>query len=334
MSTLILAEHDGVHLHPATASVIAAARTLPGPIHLLVAGAGIGAVAEEAACIEGVARVLVADDATLEHALAEPLSAQLLALAKDYDCLLAAATSVGKCVLPRVAARLNVPQVSDITAVIDARTFDRPMYAGNVIATVRVNDGVVVGTVRTSAFPAVQQTQAAAECVTIECIAHAGTGASRFVRRDTTVSGRPDLATARVVVSGGRGLGSGDNYHRVLTPLSDRLGAALGASRAAVDAGFVPNDYQVGQTGKIVAPDVYVAVGISGAIQHLAGMKDARTIVAINQDTEAPIFGVSDVGLVADLFEAVPAVVAALQRKNARVVARRDDAANGSGGGC
>ncbi|SIT37544.1 electron transfer flavoprotein alpha-subunit (fragment) [Paraburkholderia ribeironis] len=186
------------------------------------------------------------------------------------------------------------------------------MYAGNVIATVRVNDGVVVGTVRTSAFPAVQQTQAAAERVAVECAVRADTTTARFVRRDTTASERPDLATARVVVSGGRGLGSGDNYQRVLTPLADRLDAALGASRAAVDAGFVPNDYQVGQTGKIVAPDVYVAVGISGAIQHLAGMKDARTIVAINQDPEAPIFGVADVGLVADLFDAVPAVVAAL----------------------
>ncbi|WP_322060245.1 electron transfer flavoprotein subunit alpha/FixB family protein [Paraburkholderia sp. J63] len=312
MSTLILAEHDGAHLHPATASVIAAARALLGPIHLLVAGANIGAVADEAACVEGVMRVLVADDAALEHALAEPWSTQLLALAGDYDCLLAAATSIGKRVMPRVAARLNVPQVSDITAVIDAHTFERPMYAGNVIATVRVNDGVVVGTVRASAFPAVQQTQPACERVTVECAARADTTTARFVRRATTVSERPDLATARVVVSGGRGLGSGDNYQRVLTPLADRLDAALGASRAAVDAGFVPNDYQVGQTGKIVAPDLYVAVGISGAIQHLAGMKDARTIVAINQDPEAPIFGVADVGLVADLFDAVPAVVAAL----------------------
>lgn len=312
MSTLILAEHDGVRLHPATGSVVAAACALPGPVHLLVAGSGVGVIVEQAVRINGVARVLVADAPVFEDALSEPLSAQLLALASNYDCLLAAATSVGKRVMPRVAARLGVPQVSDITAVIDERTFERPMYAGNVIATVRVRDGVVVGTVRTSAFAAPVQSQPAAETAMIECALDVDIGDSRFVHRATTENERPDLAMARVIVSGGRGLGSGENYRRVLTPLADRLDAALGASRAAVDAGFVPNEYQVGQTGKIVAPDVYVAVGISGAIQHLAGMKDARSIIAINRDPEAPIFSVADLGLVADLFDALPKVVAQL----------------------
>ncbi|RQT14890.1 electron transfer flavoprotein subunit alpha/FixB family protein [Burkholderia contaminans] len=310
MTTLILAEHDGARLHPATASVVSAARVLPGPVHLLVAGSGVAAIAEQAARIEGVARVLVADAPALEHALAEPVSKQLLAVAQGYDCLLAAATSAGKRVMPRVAAHLGVPQVSDITAVIDQRTFERPMYAGNVIATVRVNGGIVVGTVRTSAFPSPSGSQLPADCITVECV-EPPRGA-RFVHRETLASERPDLASARVVVSGGRGLGSGENYRRVLTPLADKLDAALGASRAAVDSGFAPNDYQVGQTGKIVAPGLYIAVGISGAIQHLAGMKDAQTIVAINQDPEAPIFAVADVGLVADLFEAVPAIVDAL----------------------
>jgi electron transfer flavoprotein alpha subunit len=310
MTTLVLAEHDGANLHPATASVVAAARAVSGPIHVLVSGHGIDAVARAAARIAGVTRVLVADAPHLADGLAEPLSAQMMAIAERYTCLLAAATSSGKRVMPRVAAQLGVPQVSEITAVIDDKTFERPMYAGNVIATVRVKDEVVVGTVRVAAFEAPDDTQPEAECVEAACIANACD--SRFVGRETMRSERPELTTARTIVSGGRGLGSGENYHRVLTPLADKLDAALGASRAAVDAGYVPNDHQVGQTGKIVAPGLYVAIGISGAIQHLAGMKDAKTIVAINSDPEAPIFAVADVAIVADLFEAVPALVAAL----------------------
>lgn len=312
MSTLVLAEHDGMALSPATASVVAAARVVGSPIDVLVAGRGVNAMARAAARIEGVDRVLVADAPPFADGLPEPLSAQIVAIARGYRCLLAAATSTGKRVMPRVAAQLGVPQVSDIVAVIDGNTFERPMYAGNVIATVRVIDDIVVGTVRASAFEAKASTstRAEAECVALACVET--TCDARFVTRERTVSERPDLATARTIVSGGRGLGSGAHYLNVLAPLADRLGAALGASRAAVDAGYVSNDHQVGQTGKIVAPDLYVAVGISGAIQHLAGMKDARTIVAINKDPEAPIFDVADIGVVGDLFEVVPALVAAL----------------------
>lgn len=310
MTTLVLAEHDGSRLHPATASIVAAARVIGEPIHLLVAGGEVDAVARDAAHIDGVSRVLVADAPHFADGLAEQVSAQVMAIVREYRCVLAAATANGKRVMPRVAAQLGVPQVSEITAVIDGKTFERPMYAGNVIATVRVLDDIVVGTVRTAAFEACGRTEAGAECVAIACVESACD--SRLIAREATISARPDLASAGTIVSGGRGLGSGEHYERVLTPLADKLDAALGASRAAVDAGYVSNDHQVGQTGKIVAPELYVAVGISGAIQHLAGMKDARTIVAINSDPEAPIFAVADVGIVGDLFEVVPALVAAL----------------------
>ena len=308
---LVLAEHDHATVKPATHHAVAAAAKLGGDVHVLVAGHGAEGAAKGAAAIAGVAKVLHADAAHLAQPTAENLAAQILAVAAKggYTHLVAPATGTGKNVMPRVAAKLDVAQVSDITAIESPDTFVRPIYAGNAFATVQSRDVVKVITVRTTAFEAAGQGGAAA----VETVAAAAPAAgARVVGQELTKSERPELTSARVVVSGGRGLGNGENYRKLLEPLADRLNAALGASRAAVDAGYVPNDYQVGQTGKIVAPDLYVAVGISGAIQHLAGMKDSKVIVAINKDAEAPIFQVADYGLVGDLFELVPQLVAAL----------------------
>ncbi|CAO3445827.1 electron transfer flavoprotein subunit alpha/FixB family protein [Azospirillum largimobile] len=308
MPILILADHDNASLKPATAHAVTAAAKLGGDIHLLVAGRNAAPAAEQAAKLAGVAKVLLADDAAYEHALAEPVAALLVSLAPAYSHVLAAATSVGKNVLPRVAALLDVAMISDVTAVVSSDTFERPIYAGNAIATVQSADAVKVVTVRTTAFEAAAATGSA----TVESVATVADPAlSSFVSAELSKSERPELTSARIVISGGRGMQSGDNFH-LLEAIADKLGAAVGASRAAVDAGFVPNDYQVGQTGKIVAPDLYVAVGISGAIQHLAGMKDSKVIVAINKDEEAPIFQVADYGLVADLFKALPELQQAL----------------------
>ena len=308
---LVLAEHDHATVKPATHHAVAAAAKLGGEVHVLVAGHGAEGAAKGAAAIAGVAKVLHADAAHLAQPTAENLAAQILAVAAKggYTHLVAPATGTGKNVMPRVAAKLDVAQVSDITAIESPDTFVRPIYAGNAFATVQSKDAVKVITVRTTAFEAAGQGGAAA----VETVAAAAPAAgAKVVGQELTKSERPELTSARVVVSGGRGLGNGENYRKLLEPLADRLNAALGASRAAVDAGYVPNDYQVGQTGKIVAPDLYVAVGISGAIQHLAGMKDSKVIVAINKDAEAPIFQVADYGLVGDLFELVPQLVAAL----------------------
>ncbi|MCG5239688.1 electron transfer flavoprotein subunit alpha/FixB family protein [Azospirillum doebereinerae] len=305
---LVLAEHDNAALKPATLNAITAATKIGGDIHVLVAGKGAQPVAEAAAKIAGVAKVLLADDAAYEHALAEPLAALLVEIGRTYGHILAPATSVGKNALPRVAALLDVAAISDITGVVSADTFERPIYAGNAIATVQSKDPVKVVTVRTTAFEAAGEVGSAP----VETIATAGNpGLSSFVSAELSKSERPELTSARVVISGGRGMQSGENFP-LLEGIADKLGAAVGASRAAVDAGFVPNDYQVGQTGKIVAPDLYIAVGISGAIQHLAGMKDSKVIVAINKDEEAPIFQVADYGLVADLFKALPELQQAL----------------------
>ncbi|SMF77198.1 electron transfer flavoprotein alpha subunit apoprotein [Azospirillum oryzae] len=308
MPILILADHDNAGLKPATAHAVTAAAKLGGDIHLLVAGRNAAPAAEQAAKLAGVAKVLLADDGAYEHALAEPVAALLVSLASGYSHVLAAATSVGKNVLPRVAALLDVAMISDITGVVSADTFERPIYAGNAIATVQSADAVRIVTVRTTAFEAAAATNSAP----VESVAAVADPAlSSFVSAELSKSERPELTSARIVISGGRGMQSGDNFH-LLEAIADKLGAAVGASRAAVDAGFVPNDYQVGQTGKIVAPDLYVAVGISGAIQHLAGMKDSKVIVAINKDEEAPIFQVADYGLVADLFKALPELQQAL----------------------
>ena len=307
MSILVIAEHDNASLKAATLNTVTAAAKIGGEIHVLVAGADCGAAAEAAAKVAGVAKVKVADAPHYGDQLAENLAALIQAQAGGYTHILAPATSNGKNTLPRVAALLDVAQISDIVAVEGADTFVRPIYAGNAMATVKSADAVKVITVRTTGFDAAAQGGAAA----VEAIA-AGPdlGISKLTGREMTKSARPELTAAKIIVSGGRGMGSGENYHKVLEPLADKLGAAMGASRAAVDAGFVPNDYQVGQTGKIVAPELYVAVGISGAIQHLAGMKDSKVIVAINKDPDAPIFQVADYGLVADLFAAVPEFVA------------------------
>jgi len=303
MSVLVISEHDNAVLKDATLNVVTAAKALGDDIHVLVAGAGCAAVGEAAAKVDGVTKVLVADDAAYEYALAEPLADLIKGLAGDYSAVLAPATTSAKNVMPRVAAMLDVAQISDITEVVSEDTFVRPIYAGNAMATVQSSDGIKIITVRGTAFE-----KAATEggSATVESIAAASDpGISSFVSRELSKSERPELTSARVIISGGRGMQSGDNFP-MLERIADKLGAAVGASRAAVDAGFVPNDYQVGQTGKIVAPDLYVAVGISGAIQHLAGMKDSKVIVAINKDEEAPIFQVADFGLVADLFKAVP----------------------------
>ncbi|WP_029008833.1 electron transfer flavoprotein subunit alpha/FixB family protein [Azospirillum halopraeferens] len=304
MAILVVAEHDNAHLKPATLNAVAAAAKLGSDIHLLVAGRDCRAVADQAAAVAGVVKVHLADAPEYAHGLPEAVAPLVARLAGEgYGHVLAAATSYGKNLLPRAAALLDVAAISDILSVEGEDTFTRPIYAGNAIATVRSSDPVKVITVRTTAFEAAAAQGGSASIGTIEGTGDAGT--ARFVGQELTTSERPELTQARVVVSGGRGMGSGENF-ALLEALADTLGAAVGASRAAVDAGFVPNDYQVGQTGKIVAPDLYIAVGISGAIQHLAGMKDSKVIVAINKDEEAPIFQVADYGLVADLFTAVP----------------------------
>ena len=308
MAVLVIAEHDNAQLKGATNNVVTAAAKIGGDIHVLVAGQNVAAVAEQAAKIAGVSKVLVADGASLADGLAENVAEQVLAVAAGYSHILFPATASGKNVSPRVAARLDVGQISDITSVESADTFQRPIYAGNAIATVQSADAVKVITVRTTGFDAAANSGSAA----VESVAAVDAAPnSKFVGREVAKSDRPELAGARVVVSGGRGMGSAENF-KILDPLADKLGAALGASRAAVDAGYAPNDWQVGQTGKIVAPQLYVAIGISGAIQHLAGMKDSKVIVAVNKDAEAPIFGVADYGLVADLFQAVPEMVTTL----------------------
>ncbi len=315
MTVLVLAEHDNASLNVATLSAVAAAQDMGGDIHMLVAGENCGGVAAEAARVSGVGKALHADGAHLAHGLAEDLAALIAGLAGGYTHLVATATTHGKNVMPRVAALLDVQQVSDITGVESADTFVRPIYAGNAMATVRSTDGVKVVTVRQTAFDAVA---AEGGSGAVEAIgAGAGIEGSEFVGQELSRSDRPELTSARVVISGGRGMQSGENFP-MLEEVADKLGAAVGASRAAVDAGFVPNDYQVGQTGKVVAPDLYIAVGISGAIQHLAGMKDSKVIVAINKDEEAPIFQVADYGLVADLFKAVPELSAELDKVEVR----------------
>ena len=309
MAILVIAEHDNGSLKAATLNTVAAAQKIGGEIDVLVAGANCGAAAQAAAQLQGVSKVKVADAAHYDSQTAENLTALVVANAAGYSHILAPATTFGKNLLPRVAALLDVAQISEITGVESADTFVRPIYAGNALATVKSADAVKVITVRTTAFDAV----AGGNAAPVEALAaSADTAQCTLQARELTKSARPELGAAKIIVSGGRGLGSGENYHQLLEPLADKLGAALGASRAAVDAGFVPNDYQVGQTGKIVAPQLYVAVGISGAIQHLAGMKDSKVIVAINKDPDAPIFQVADYGLVADRFETVPQLVSAV----------------------
>jgi electron transfer flavoprotein alpha subunit len=306
MVALVIAEHDNAVLKGVTLNTVTAASQCGGDVHLLVAGSNCGAVAEQAAKIAGVAKVLVADAPHFADGLAENVAAQILAVAGAYSHILAPASAFGKNVLPRVAAKLDVAQISEITKVDAPDTFERPIYAGNAIATVQSTDAVKVITVRGTGFDAAASEGGSAAVESIAAVADSGT--STFVGRELAKSDRPELTGAKIVVSGGRGMGSGDNF-KILEPLADKLGAAMGASRAAVDAGYVPNDWQVGQTGKIVAPALYIAVGISGAIQHLAGMKDSKTIVAINKDPEAPIFSVADYGIVGDLFEVVPELV-------------------------
>jgi electron transfer flavoprotein alpha subunit len=311
MSTLVIAEHDNKTLSEATAKTVTAAAAISAPVHVLVAGEGCAAVADAAAKLAGVEKVLLADDARYGRMLAEPMEALILSRADGYDAILAPATTSGKNILPRVAARLDVPQVSEILKVVAPDTFERPIYAGNAIATVKAPEGKKVVTVRPTAFPAADSSGNAP----VEKIAAAADpGLSKFAGEALSQSDRPELASAKIVISGGRGLGSAENFH-LLDSIAGKLHAAIGASRAAVDAGYVPNDYQVGQTGKVVAPDLYIAVGISGAIQHLAGMKDSKVIAAINKDGEAPIFQIADVGLVADLFQALPELDAELDKR-------------------
>ncbi len=310
MSILVIAEHDNASLKAATLNTVAAAAKIGGEIHILVAGHNCAAAAAAAAKVAGVAKVQLADSALYADQTAENLAALIVGLAKGYSHVLAPATSNGKNILPRVAAALDVAQISEIVAVDSPDTFVRPIYAGNALATVKSADAIKVITVRTTGFDAVAAEGGSA--ATENVAAGADLGQCKFVGRELSKSERPELSAAKVIVSGGRGMGSGENYHKLLEPLADKLGAALGASRAAVDAGFVPNDYQVGQTGKIVAPQLYFAIGISGAIQHLAGMKDSKVIVAINKDPDAPIFQVADYGLVGDLFAVVPELVAEL----------------------
>ena len=311
MTSLVLAEVHGAALNDATAKAVAAATALGAPVHVLVAGEGIGAAAEAAGKIAGVEKVLAADNALYAHQVAEPLAALIVSLAGNYDAILAPSTSSAKNVLPRVAALLDVMQISDISKVVSADTFERPIYAGNAIQTVQSKDAKKVITIRTASFKAadeggsasVEQVQAAAD-----------PALSTFKSEDLAKSDRPELASAKIIVSGGRAMQNAENFKKYIEPVADRLGAAMGASRAAVDAGYAPNDWQVGQTGKVVAPDLYVAIGISGAIQHLAGMKDSKVIVAINKDEEAPIFQIADYGLVADLFTALPELDQELQK--------------------
>jgi electron transfer flavoprotein alpha subunit len=309
MTSLVVAEHDNASLKDATLNTVTAAAKIGGDVHILVAGSSCGTVADAAAKIAGIAKVLVADAADYEHPLAEALAPLIVKLAADYDAVLAPATTTGKNIMPRVAALLDLSQISDIIEVVSEDTFKRPIYAGNAIATVKTSDAKKIITVRATGFE-----KAAAEggSAAVESISSEGNpGLSSFVSQELSKSERPELTSARVIISGGRGMGSGENF-ALLETVADKLNAAIGASRAAVDAGFVPNDYQVGQTGKIVAPELYIAVGISGAIQHLAGMKDSKVIVAINKDEEAPIFQVADYGLVADLFKALPELADAL----------------------
>ena len=310
MTALVIAEHDNASVKGATLNTVTAARACGGEVHVLVAGENAAAAAQAAAQIVGVAKVLHADDAGFAHALAENVAAQVLAVAGSYSHVLFAATASGNNIAPRVAAKLDVAQISDISKVDTPDTFERPIYAGNAIATVQSSDAVKVITVRTTGFDPAPATGGSAA---VEAIAVAtGAGKSSFVGSEIAANDRPELTAAKIIVSGGRALGSEDKFNEVMIPLADKLGAAVGASRAAVDAGYAPNDWQVGQTGKIVAPQLYVAAGISGAIQHLAGMKDSKVIVAINKDPEAPIFGVADYGLEADLFEAVPELTKSL----------------------
>jgi len=309
MSILVIAEHDNTTLKPATLNTVTAAAQCGGDVHILVAGHNAAGVAQTAAQVSGVSKVLHADSDALAHGLAENVAAQVLAIASGYSHIVFPATASGKNIAPRVAAKLDVAQVSDITKVVSPDTFERPIYAGNAIATVQSSDAVKVLTVRTTGFDAAGQGGSAA----VESLAPvAASGTSHYVGSELAKSDRPELTAAKVIVSGGRALGSAEKFNEVMTPLADKLGAAVGASRAAVDAGYAPNDWQVGQTGKIVAPQLYVAAGISGAIQHLAGMKDSKVIVAINKDPEAPIFSVADYGLEADLFDAVPELVKSL----------------------
>ena len=309
MSTLVIAEHDNNSLKVATLNTVAAAQAMGADIDILIAGANCGAAAEAAAAVPGVAKVLVADNAAYKHQLAENVSLLIAEVAADYDNIIAPATPNCKNFMPRVAALLDVAQISEITSVVSADTFQRPIYAGNVIATVQSTDAKKVITVRTTAYDAAPAEGGSATVVALDAVHDAGI--SSFVGEEVAVSDRPELTAAPVVISGGRGMQNGENF-KLLDGIADKLGAAIGASRAAVDAGFVPNDMQVGQTGKIVAPDLYIAVGISGAIQHLAGMKDSKVIVAINKDEDAPIFQVADYGLVADLFDALPELEAKL----------------------
>ncbi|MBI5335243.1 MAG: electron transfer flavoprotein subunit alpha/FixB family protein [Burkholderiales bacterium] len=310
MTALVIAEHDNGSLKGATLNTITAAQQAGGDVHVLVAGSGAQAAAQAAAQVAGVTKVLLADSAAFADGLAENVAAQVLAVASGYSHIVFPATAYGKNVAPRVAAKLDVAQISEITKVVSADTFERPIYAGNAIATVQSSDAVKVITVRATGFDAAAATGGSAAVENVNAVADSGK--SSFVGREVTKSDRPELTAAKIIVSGGRALGSSDKFNEVLTPLADKLGAALGASRAAVDAGYAPNDWQVGQTGKIVAPQLYIAAGISGAIQHLAGMKDSKVIVAINKDPEAPIFQVADFGLEADLFTAVPELVKAL----------------------
>ncbi|WP_250511479.1 FAD-binding protein [Caballeronia sp. GACF4] len=303
MTTLVIAEHDNAQLKAATLHTVSAALKLANSVDVLVAGSGARAAADAASKAAGVNKVVLIDAPHLADGLAENVAAQVLALAKDYTHILFAATAAGKNIAPRVAAKLDASQISDVIAIDSGDTFQRPIYAGNAIATVQSSDAVKVATIRITAFDAAKAEGGNASVDEVPAVAD--TGLSRFVRREIAKSDRPDLTAARVVVSGGRGLGSAENF-ALLAPLAEKLGAAIGASRAAVDSGFAPNDLQVGQTGKIVAPELYVAVGISGAIQHLAGMKDSKVIVAVNKDADAPIFGVADYGIVGDLFEVVP----------------------------
>jgi electron transfer flavoprotein alpha subunit len=310
MSTLVIAEHDNNHVKGATLNTVTAALRCGGDVHVLIAGTNASAAAQAAAQIPGVAKVLHADAAGFEHGLAENMTAQILAVAKNYSHILFPATASGKNIAPRVAAKLDVGQISDVTKIVGADTFERPIYAGNAIATVQSADAIKVITVRTTGFDPAASTGGSAAVETIA--ATADSGKTTFMGSEIAKNDRPELTAAKIIVSGGRAMGSSEKFNEVLTPLADKLGAALGASRAAVDAGYAPNDWQVGQTGKIVAPQLYVACGISGAIQHLAGMKDSKVIVAINKDAEAPIFSVADFGLEADLFVAVPELVKAL----------------------
>jgi electron transfer flavoprotein alpha subunit len=310
MAALVIAEHDNNSVKGATLNTVTAALACGGDVHVLIAGTNASGAAQAAAKITGVAKVLHADSAGLDHGLAEAVAAQVLAVAKDYSHILFPATASGKNVAPRVAALLDVAQISDATKVISADTFERPIYAGNAIATVQSLDAIKVITVRTTGFDAAAATGGSAAVESLAAVADSAT--STFMGSEIAKSDRPELTAAKIIVSGGRAMGSSEQFNAVLTPLADKLGAALGASRAAVDAGYAPNDWQVGQTGKIVAPQLYIACGISGAIQHLAGMKDSKVIVAINKDAEAPIFSVADYGLEADLFTAVPELIKSL----------------------